>query len=829
MALNANNRIQTLISHLTNSLNINNNDSNNNNNNNNNINNLNFKNNCNNYENKSGNGNCIETIEKERNNCSFDIRELTYFLDGNEENTQFKELILSTLEMEDVFLESYEDLSREQSRETTMRKLLRVVERRRAMMDGQGEKNIESKRKNAAPKQTNFSDNLAQLFYDSVGLFDTSLATRLAVHFGLFGATVLGQGTDEQRAQYFESIDRVQIFGCFCMTELGHGSYVKGIETTATFDLNTDEFIINSPTLTSTKWWIGALAETATHAVVYARLILKGNDYGPHVFIVQLRNVNNGEILDGRIIGDCGTKMGRNGLDNGWAQFRNVRIPRQNMLMRWATVSTNGEYIKPPKQQLSYASLLAGRVNMVQTSSDVVKKAITIAIRYASVRRQFHSSDTENQSNLIITNLSNQLETPLIDYQTHQFRLLPLLSGVFAFHFTGAQIQKLYDKLLNEIESENLDRLADVHSTSAGLKAIATWWANSAIEQCRQCCGGHGYSAYSGFPSMLADFGPMVTWEGDNTVLILQTARALINAVRNSNLNNSNNSNNSNLNSNLENNLNSDSTTHFGFREVPINDKVNLVGEVFKKVANKYDVMNDAMSIGIHRLWKDRFVSTLAPLPGINHLDVAGGTGDIAFRIIDTIRNSPNYFPYSEIDSKENKNNCLTKHSKITICDINPEMLRVGKSRANEKGYHFADPEINWLVGDAENLAIPSDSIDSYTISFGIRNCTNIEAVLSEAHRVLKKGGRFLCLEFCPELVHPLLTNVYDVYSFNFIPILGQIITQDKDSYTYLVESIRKFPKARDFANLIEKAGFKYANYELLTFGVCAIHSGWKI
>eukprot|EP01100_Stratorugosa_tubuloviscum_P005869 TRINITY_DN257_c0_g2_i1.p1 TRINITY_DN257_c0_g2~~TRINITY_DN257_c0_g2_i1.p1 ORF type:complete len:782 (-),score=436.30 TRINITY_DN257_c0_g2_i1:86-2431(-) len=551
MALNANNRIQTLISHLTNSLNINNNDSNNNNNNNNNINNLNFKNNCNNYENKSGNGNCIETIEKERNNCSFDIRELTYFLDGNEENTQFKELILSTLEMEDVFLESYEDLSREQSRETTMRKLLRVVERRRAMMDGQGEKNIESKRKNAAPKQTNFSDNLAQLFYDSVGLFDTSLATRLAVHFGLFGATVLGQGTDEQRAQYFESIDRVQIFGCFCMTELGHGSYVKGIETTATFDLNTDEFIINSPTLTSTKWWIGALAETATHAVVYARLILKGNDYGPHVFIVQLRNVNNGEILDGRIIGDCGTKMGRNGLDNGWAQFRNVRIPRQNMLMRWATVSTNGEYIKPPKQQLSYASLLAGRVNMVQTSSDVVKKAITIAIRYASVRRQFHSSDTENQSNLIITNLSNQLETPLIDYQTHQFRLLPLLSGVFAFHFTGAQIQKLYDKLLNEIESENLDRLADVHSTSAGLKAIATWWANSAIEQCRQCCGGHGYSAYSGFPSMLADFGPMVTWEGDNTVLILQTARALINAVRNSNLNNSNNSNNSNLNSNL--------------------------------------------------------------------------------------------------------------------------------------------------------------------------------------------------------------------------------------------------------------------------------------
>lgn len=257
-------------------------------------------------------------------------------------------------------------------------------------------------------------------------------------------------------------------------------------------------------------------------------------------------------------------------------------------------------------------------------------------------------------------------------------------------------------------------------------------------------------------------------------------------------------------------------TTHFGYQTVAEADKERLVGTVFGNVASKYDIMNDLMSAGVHRVWKNRLIQMLSPMEDTQLLDVAGGTGDIAFRYLDHVRNfSANYHgdaaPYS---------------AHVTVLDINAEMLKVGQQRADKLGYN--DPvEIDWVCANAEQLPIKDASMDAYTIAFGIRNCTHIDKVLSEAYRVLKPGGRFMCLEF-GRVQQPLVSSLYDLFSFEIIPKIGQVVAQDGDSYKYLVESIRKFPPQPVFAEMIKTAGFKQVEWEDLTFGVAAIHSGWK-
>ena len=247
--------------------------------------------------------------------------------------------------------------------------------------------------------------------------------------------------------------------------------------------------------------------------------------------------------------------------------------------------------------------------------------------------------------------------------------------------------------------------------------------------------------------------------------------------------------------------------THFGYQTVPESQKEDKVKEVFEKVADSYDVMNDAMSLGVHRLWKDNFVKRAAPQPHYACLDVAGGTGDIAFGLHTFMRNI----------------NPDTEH--VTVCDINPEMLRVGQKRADVLGIAS---NFQWMEANAEQLDLPDNSFDLYTIAFGIRNCTHVDRVLAEAHRVLKPGGRFMCLEFS-EVPNPIISRIYDRYSFDVIPVLGQLIAGDFESYQYLVESIRKFPNQETFANMIASAGFSVVEYDNLSFGVTAIHSGYKI
>ena len=245
-----------------------------------------------------------------------------------------------------------------------------------------------------------------------------------------------------------------------------------------------------------------------------------------------------------------------------------------------------------------------------------------------------------------------------------------------------------------------------------------------------------------------------------------------------------------------------DSTTHFGFQTVNEAEKAGMVHGVFTRVASKYDIMNDVMSMGIHRIWKDAMMDWLAPRPGTRLLDVAGGTGDVSFRYL---KRAPG--------------------AAAVVLDMTEQMLIEGRRRAEAES--MAD-RLDWVVGDAMALPFPANTFDVYTISFGIRNVTRVQDALNEAYRVLRPGGRLMVLEFS-QIPNDLMQKAYDLYSFNLIPVMGQVIANDRDSYQYLVESIRKFPDQEAFAAMIRKAGFGQVKYRNLSLGIAALHSGWKV
>jgi len=241
--------------------------------------------------------------------------------------------------------------------------------------------------------------------------------------------------------------------------------------------------------------------------------------------------------------------------------------------------------------------------------------------------------------------------------------------------------------------------------------------------------------------------------------------------------------------------------THFGFKTVDEDAKAGMVHGVFTNVASKYDIMNDAMSMGVHRIWKDAMMDWLAPRKGMKLLDVAGGTGDISFRFLKR-----------------------SGGGHATVFDMTQSMLDAGRLRAEAESQQDS---LDWVCGDAMALPFEDNTFDAYTISFGIRNVTRIQDAINEAYRVLKPGGRFLVLEFST-IPNPAMQWAYDRYSFNVIPPLGQIIANDRDSYQYLVESIRQFPKQEQFAQMIRDGGFSQVKYRNLSLGIAALHSGWK-
>jgi demethylmenaquinone methyltransferase/2-methoxy-6-polyprenyl-1,4-benzoquinol methylase len=243
-------------------------------------------------------------------------------------------------------------------------------------------------------------------------------------------------------------------------------------------------------------------------------------------------------------------------------------------------------------------------------------------------------------------------------------------------------------------------------------------------------------------------------------------------------------------------------TTDFGFQDVDSSKKAGLVTDIFRRVASHYDLMNDVMSLGVHRWWKDQFLQKIAPKKEEKFIDVAGGTGDIALRLLN--KSKPD--------------------SEITICDINLAMLEQGRARAVDQGVIKG---LQWVCGTAENLPFPNASFDVYTIAFGLRNVTTKEVALKEALRVLKPGGRFYCLEFS-KVNHPFLQKAYSLYSFNVIPKIGALIAKDKAAYQYLVESIARFPSQEQLVAMIKDAGFSSVSYQNLTQGIVAIHEGIK-
>lgn len=251
-------------------------------------------------------------------------------------------------------------------------------------------------------------------------------------------------------------------------------------------------------------------------------------------------------------------------------------------------------------------------------------------------------------------------------------------------------------------------------------------------------------------------------------------------------------------------------TTHFGFEEIAETEKGPRVRGVFESVATRYDLMNDLMSVGVHRLWKAAMIDWLNPRPGMGLLDVAGGTGDIALRVIERV--GPE------------------RAGPIVVCDLTPEMLEIGRARAIDRGLIGQRPAggLCWVCGDAERLPIADRSVEAYTIAFGLRNVTRIEDALREAHRVLRPGGRFLCLEFS-HVVLPLLSALYDLYSFRVLPALGAVVAGDRAAYQYLAESIRRFPAQDNLAAMLAEAGFARVRYRNLSGGIAALHSAWRI
>ncbi|KAK0546531.1 fatty-acyl coenzyme A oxidase [Tilletia horrida] len=447
----------------------------------------------------------IETMDKERANPPFDVRALSISMHGTERDLQLKEKFMIELARDPIYsTKGWHDMSKDEIRERTMQKIASLVH-----------------------YVMNETVDVFTKRMELIGMHDPGFWTRFGVHYGLFLGAIRGSATANQFSYWMEKgvISCQGMYGCFGMTELAHGSNVAGLETTATFDEKTDQFVVHTPNLGATKWWIGGAAQSATHCSVFAQLIVNGKKYGTKTFIVPLRDPKTYQLLPGINIGDIGKKMGRDGIDNGFIQFTNVRIPRAYMLMKHTQVTREGEVREPPLQQLTYGALLQGRTAMVADAANTSKKALTIAVRYAAVRRQFKSTPEAT------------LETQILDYPIHQRRLMPLLAQATAFGFTALEMTRLFEETSTALEAlepgdpnleKTIEMLKETHATSAGLKAFCTWGTLEAIDKCRQACGGHGYSSYNGFPSMYADFAVHCTWEGDNTILALQSGRALI-------------------------------------------------------------------------------------------------------------------------------------------------------------------------------------------------------------------------------------------------------------------------------------------------------------
>ncbi|XP_062853903.1 peroxisomal acyl-coenzyme A oxidase 1 isoform X1 [Trichomycterus rosablanca] len=339
------------------------------------------------------------------------------------------------------------------------------------------------------------------------------------LHFVMFLPTVYNQCTPKQQDKWLPLSTSLQVIGTYAQTELGHGTHIRGLETTATYDPATQEFVLNSPTVTSIKWWPGGLGKTSNHAIVLAQLHTQGKCHGLHAFIVPIRCMKTHQPLPGVTVGDIGPKFGFDEVDNGFLKLDNIRIPLENMLMKYAKVEPDGTYLKPPSDKLTYGTMVFIRAMIVGEAATALSKSCTIAIRYSAVRHQSELRPGEP-------------EPQILDYQAQQYKLFPLLATAYAFTFVGQYMSNTYHSIMGDINQGDFSQLPELHALAAGLKAFTTWTVNAGIEVCRMACGGHGYSHSSALPDVYVTFTATCTYEGENTVMMLQTARYLVKSYR---------------------------------------------------------------------------------------------------------------------------------------------------------------------------------------------------------------------------------------------------------------------------------------------------------
>jgi acyl-CoA oxidase len=457
-----------------------------------------------------------DLLQQERNKSTLDVGKLAEFL-FTKERLERQDRILNILQAEQVFDKSQNYFSGRTSRIT--RSLARAKRLRQLSV------------KHGWTQEEYIMAN------DLI-----SEPTPYGLHASMFLVTLREQGTPEQHKLFLEKAEKYEYIGCYAQTELGHGSNVRGLETTATWNAEDKTFILHSPHLTASKWWIGSLGRTANHAVVMAQLIINGKHFGPHPFVVQIRHLKTHEPLENVHVGDIGPKFGYNTMDNGFLLLNNVKVPHVNMLARFSSVDPQtGKYMRPSSPSLIYGTLTYVRSTIVMQAGSVLARGVTIATRYCAVRRQFQDKDVEG---------STAGENQVLNYTMVQIRLLPLLAATFALHFTGKGMMALYQENQKRMSGNaakasdtnrgagpeelnpGTDLLADLHATSCGLKALASTTAAEGLEVCRRACGGHGYSSFSGIGSWYADYLPTTTWEGDNYMLTQQVARYLLKSAR---------------------------------------------------------------------------------------------------------------------------------------------------------------------------------------------------------------------------------------------------------------------------------------------------------
>ncbi|PVU98917.1 hypothetical protein BB560_001601 [Smittium megazygosporum] len=432
-----------------------------------------------------------DTLSLERQKANFSTSEMDVFMNGKE-YIERKQKALNILRAEPEIFDQRDIyfMSRTEKIEKSLKQEKRIIELLR-------ERKIDS---------TDISMLYSILDWSSP--FDLSR--------GMFMPTIESQGTEEQKEVFLKPALDYRITGCYAQTEMGHGSNLRGLETTATFIEETDEFEVNSPTLTSTKWWIGSLGIVSTHACVMAQVHVKGKHIGMFPIIVPIRSLIDHKPLPGVTVGDIGPKMGFNTMDNGFLSLNKVRVPRFNMLQKYITVSRDGTVSRPSNinPRVTYGTMVLIRASIASNMGKQLAKAVTVAVRYTSVRRQFGEP--------------GKPETPVLDYAIVQYRVIPLLAKTYAMIGMSHEFFAQYEKTNALIKQGDFSKLKEMHAVSCGLKRWTSETAVYGIDTCRHVCGGHGYSMFSGLNEFFVNNYPNIIWEGDNYVLAKQTAMYLV-------------------------------------------------------------------------------------------------------------------------------------------------------------------------------------------------------------------------------------------------------------------------------------------------------------